>query len=69
MSEEQVPQQSGSASTMYFIFMMLFMLIMFIPELRISLGIAAGFVFTPLFSFGGRYPIYTILATGVVLTQ
>ena len=63
-----VPKQNSSASSVYLLFMLLFMVIMFIPQLRLSLGIAAGYVFTPLFSFGGRYPIYTILSTGVVLT-
>ncbi|NPA76113.1 MAG: DUF106 domain-containing protein [Euryarchaeota archaeon] len=50
------------------LFMLLMMMIMFIPELRTALGNAAGIIFTPLFSFGGKYPIYTILSTGVVLT-
>ncbi len=71
MSEESVePQQqmASSSSSMYFLFFMLLMIIMFIPEVRISLGILAGYVFNPLFSFGGRYPIYTILATGFILT-
>ncbi len=53
---------------MYFFFFLLFFMILFIPSLRIALGIAAGFIFNPLFSFGGYYPLYTILATGVVLT-
>ncbi len=63
----QAPQ-GGGATSMYFLFMMLLLLIMLVPELRISLGVAAGVIFTPLFSFGGRYPLYTILATGFVLT-
>ncbi len=63
---ERRPQQSSS--TMYFMIFFLFMMILFIPGLRTALGVAAGFIMTPLFSFDGRYPIYTILASGLLLT-
>ncbi len=62
------PSTANPGSTMYMFVMLLMMLILFIPDLRMALGQAAGVVFTPLFSFNGRYPLYTILATGVVLT-
>ncbi len=73
MSDEsgapQAPAQAPNAgSSMYMMVMLLMMLILFIPDLRYALGQAAGVIFTPLFSFHGRYPLYTILATGVVLT-
>ncbi len=53
---------------MYFMIFFLLMMVLFIPGLRTALGVAAGFVLNPLFSFGGKYPIYTILASGFVLT-
>ncbi len=64
--QQQSPAQNSS--TMYFMLFFLFMLILFIPGLRIALGVAAGIVLNPLFSFGGNYPIYTIIASGLVLT-
>ena len=69
MSEERMNTQPAQSSTgIYFFLFFLLLMILFIPSLRIGLGKAAGFVFDPLFSFGGFYPLYTILATGVVLT-
>ncbi len=63
---ERTPQQNSSS--MYFMIFFLLMMVLFIPGLRTALGVAAGFVLNPLFSFGGKYPIYTILASGFVLT-
>ena len=71
MSENEnqpMPAPQTSSTSMYFLFFFLLMMILFIPELRMGLGAAAGLVFNPLFSFGNNYPIYTILTTGIVLT-
>ncbi len=64
--KEAIPQQP--MNTMYFLIMMIFMVIIFIPQLRYSLGYAAGIVMDPLFSFSYSYPLYTMLATGVLVT-
>ena len=65
---ENPPQMKSSVTQMYLLFMLLFMIVIFIPELRFALGRAAGFVLEPLFSFNYRYPIYTMLAMGVLVT-
>ena len=66
--EEQIPRNPQASSTSYFLVFFLMMMALFIPGIRSALGYAAGVVMTPLFSFGGDYPIYTILASGFVLT-
>ncbi len=70
MSEEvqQQPQMRSSTMQMYFLFMILFMVVIFIPQLRFALGNAAGIILTPLFSFNYKYPLYTLLAAGILVT-
>ena len=65
--ENQAQAQQSSMGIYFFLFFLLLM-ILFIPSLRDGLGEAAGLLFDPLFSFGGIYPLYTILSTGIVLT-
>jgi uncharacterized membrane protein (DUF106 family) len=70
MNEEVpvVPKQQSTMSGMYMFFTFLMLMILFIPSLRTSLGYVAGLIFEPLFSFGYMYPLYTLLATGIVVT-
>ena len=70
MSDENVPQQpmQSSAMSMYMLFMLLFMIVLFVPQLRFTLGYAAGVILNPLFSFNYKYPIYTLLASGILVT-
>jgi len=63
-----VPKQQSTMSGMYMFFTFLMLMILFIPSLRTSLGYIAGLIFEPLFSFGYMYPLYTLLATGIVVT-
>ena len=77
MSEEsqQVPQpqmparprQSGMSS-LYMMITLFMFFILFIPSLREALGTAVGYVLGPLFSFNYNYPLYTFLATGILVT-
>jgi len=62
-----VPRQS-SMSSLYMMITLLMFMILFIPSLREALGIAAGFVLEPLFAFNYNYPLYTFLATGILVT-
>ncbi len=64
----EMQRNPQSSTGLYFFLFFLLLMILFIPEFRIGLGIAAGVVFNPLFSFGNNFPIYTIIATGIVLT-
>ena len=64
----EVPKQQSTMSGMYMVFTFLMLMILFIPGLRTSLGYVAGLIFEPLFSFGYMYPLYTLLATGIVVT-
>ncbi len=63
-----VPKQQSTMSGMYMVFTFLMLMILFIPSLRTGLGYLAGLIFEPLFSFGYGYPLYTLLATGIVVT-
>ncbi len=62
------PQAPQSSMGIYFFLFFILLMILFIPSLRDGLGYAAGIVFNPLFAFNYIYPLYTILATGIVLT-
>ncbi len=46
--------------------MMLPILILIFPEVRIALGLAAGFVLEPAIGFGGHYPLVTALVAGLI---
>ncbi len=61
------PKQSGM-SGLYMTITLLLFIILFIPSLREALGTAAGYVLEPLFSFNYNYPLYTFLATGILVT-
>ncbi len=65
---ENPPAMKSSTMQLYLLFMMLFMIVIFVPQLRFALGNAAGIILTPLFSFNYRYPLYTMLSTGVLVT-
>ncbi len=65
--ESVVPRQSGM-SGMYMMFTFLMLMILFIPSLRYALGNIAGIVLEPVFSFNYQYPLYTFLATGILVT-
>jgi uncharacterized membrane protein (DUF106 family) len=58
----------GSPSTML-LMMMLFIILIFVmdPNVRVSLGGAVGGLFTPVFGFGGAFPVWTLFACSVVL--
>ncbi len=71
MTESQepiVPKTQSSMSGMYMMFTFLMLMILFIPSLRYALGNVAGIVLEPLFSFDYMYPLYTFLATGILVT-
>ena len=43
------------------------LLVVMDPNIRSALGDAVGGLFTPLFGFGGQYPVWTLFACSVVL--
>lgn len=64
MAEKASPQASQQMLMMLMFFIALF--ILFIPEARIGLGIAAGIVLEPTIGFEGRYPVLTIFLAGTI---
>ncbi len=64
---ERGPAPSQAAQPMLMLMMfMVVMFILFIPQARAALGLAAGFVLEPLIGFGGRYPVATIILAGMI---
>jgi len=45
----------------------LLMLIILDPNIRTAMGSAVGGAFTPVFGFGGQYPVWTLFVTSVIL--
>jgi uncharacterized membrane protein (DUF106 family) len=64
MADKASPQASQQMLMMLMFFIALF--ILFIPEARIGLGLAAGVVLEPTIGFDGRYPVLTILLAGTI---
>ncbi len=65
MAEQKNPM---GMTGLYFVFIMVVMTILLFPSLRNALAIGVGYIFNPVFGFGGLYPIMTIVATGILLT-
>jgi uncharacterized membrane protein (DUF106 family) len=54
--------------SMGLIFMLpLMMLVVLDPNIRTAMGGAVGGLFTPVFGFGGQFPVWTLFITSVVL--
>jgi uncharacterized membrane protein (DUF106 family) len=60
------PKGGGSTFTMLFV-MMFVMIIVMDPNVRAFLGGGVSGLFTPVFGFGGAFPLWTIFAASVVL--
>ena len=60
------PKQ-GPGSLGLIMLLPLVMIIVLDPGIRVALGSAVGAAFTPLFGFGGLYPLWTLFVTSVVL--
>jgi len=60
------PKGGGSSFTIIFV-MMFVMIIVMDPNVRLFLGSAVSGAFTPVFGFGGAFPIWTIFSASVVL--
>lgn len=57
----------GGSTLWMFVLLAAAMFIMFDENLRNLLSAGVGFVFMPLFGFGGEYPVWTIFAVGLVM--
>ncbi len=71
MTEEaqQVEERPKSnPGNVYMIMTMIMLLILFVPGLRTALGEGAGILLEPIFAFDYRYPLYTLLAAGILVT-
>jgi uncharacterized membrane protein (DUF106 family) len=64
MAQRGSPQASQQMLMMLMFFVALF--ILFIPEARSGLGLAAGIVLEPAIGFGGQFPVLTILLAGAI---
>jgi len=60
------PRQGIGSMGLLFMLPML-MLIVLDPNIRVAMGSAVGGAFTPVFGFGGMYPVWTLFVTSVVL--
>ncbi len=58
----------SNPSSLYMMMTMLMLFVLIIPGLRTALGIGAGIVLEPIFAFNYAYPLYTLLATGILVT-
>lgn len=66
--ERQSPQPEADASQVFMMFFLLiFMLVIFTPELREWMGASMGGVLEPLIGFDHTYPIFTIFLAGMVM--
>ena len=62
------PAPRQGMGSMGLIFMLpLLMLVVLDPNIRVALGGAVGGLFTPVFGFGGLYPVWTLFITSVIL--
>ncbi|MGC8584808.1 MAG: DUF106 domain-containing protein [Thermoplasmata archaeon] len=60
--------QPGGFSFIYLMLMMLTLVIWSIPGIRDSIGESANYIFYPLFGLNGKYPIITLILTGLLIT-
>jgi len=66
--ERQSPQPQADSSQIFMMFFLLiFMLMIFTPELRSWMGSTMGGVLEPMIGFDHRYPILTIFLAGMVM--
>ena len=61
------PPKSGSSSLLLIMMLPMLLLIVMNPEIRVAMGDAVGGLFTPVFGFGGSFPVWTLFAASVVL--
>lgn len=61
------PPKAASSSLLMILMLPVLMIVVLNPEVRMALGGAVGGLFTPVFGFGGLYPIWTLFACSVVL--
>jgi uncharacterized membrane protein (DUF106 family) len=67
-SSPGAPAPRQGMGSMGLIFMLpLMMLVVLDPNIRTALGDAVGGAFTPVFGFGGQFPVWTLFITSVVL--
>jgi uncharacterized membrane protein (DUF106 family)/HEPN domain-containing protein len=66
--ERQSPQPEADASQVFMMFFLLiFMLVIFTPELREWMGTSMGGVLEPVIGFDHTYPVFTIFLAGMVM--
>ncbi len=66
--ERQSPQPPADTSQVFMMFFLLiFMLMIFTPELRVWMGDSMGGVLEPLIGFDSQYPIFTVFLAGMVM--
>ena len=67
-SAPPAPAQRQGAGSLWLIFMLpLMMLVILDPNIRTAMGNAVGGAFTPVFGFGGQYPLWTLFITSIIL--
>ncbi len=66
MAEPPARPPQASQSTMMLLVLFMGMIILFIPNIRIALGSAIGFLLEPAIGFGGNFPVATILLAGAI---
>jgi uncharacterized membrane protein (DUF106 family) len=65
---EGTPHPKQSSSSLGLIFLLpIIMLVVLDPNIRMALGSAVGAAFTPVFGFGGLYPVWTLFITSIIL--
>jgi uncharacterized membrane protein (DUF106 family) len=61
------PPRQGIGSMGLLFMLPLLMLVVLDPNIRVAMGSAVGGAFTPIFGFGGQYPIWTLFITSMIL--
>jgi len=61
------PPRSNPSSMMILMMLPILLIVIMDPNARTALGGAVGGLFTPLFGFGGEFPVWTLFACSLVL--
>ena len=68
MAEQGTPQQASSAMFTMILMMGFMFILVFVPEIRDTIGTVLGYVLQPTIGFGFKYPILSILCAGFLTT-
>ncbi|MFQ5837198.1 MAG: DUF106 domain-containing protein [Thermoplasmata archaeon] len=66
MADKSQPSPQASQQMLMMVMFFVALFILFIPEARLGLGRAAGFLLEPAIGFGGEFPVLTILLAGTI---